>query len=141
MIIYRVTDRIPVKIGGVTFWVAPLSWRHKSQILSMYKVKAGEELVDPMGIAMMTLKFSLKEVEGVAYADGSSFTLHMTEDDTVSDESLSEVMQLDGIDKLVTVCSQFALKDLSDPKLDGVVVDMSGIKSCKKKSLAQTQVS
>lgn len=96
-------------------------------------MKAGAEIQEPMKAAMTTIKLSLKAVEGIQYSDGTEFSLEMSEDGTVSDDSLSELMQLDGIDKLVSVCSHFAMRDMKDPKLDGVNVDFDKVKNVKKK--------
>lgn len=141
MVVYRITDRISVKISGVTFWVSPLTWLQKSQVLSLFQIKAGTEHYEPMKAAMTTIKLSLKAVDGLQYADGTEFHLETLEDGTVSDESLSEIAQLDGIEKLFTVCSGFALRDIKDPKLDGVEVSFDKVKNIKKKPSALSAAS
>jgi len=134
MIIYKVTDRIPIIVGPVTFWVAPLSWSDKMEILSHYKLKAGEERLNHLEIAMRTIQLSLKKVDGLKYADGTDYELSLDENGNVTQESVSEIMQLSGSHHLVTVCGQFAVGEIKALELDGAKIDFSQVKTVKKKS-------
>jgi hypothetical protein len=141
MVVYKLTDRIPVKIGAATFWIAPLSWGDKARLLSLFKQSAGVELIEPLRAAVETIRVSLKAVDGVQYSDGTEFDCKIDENGCISDEAISELMQVDGIDKLVTVCSMFAMKEINQLELAGVEIDLSKVQSLKKKPSVQSVAS
>lgn len=133
MIIYRTTDRIPVKIGEATFWIAPLSGAQKTELLSMTLVKSGEERFLALAHACRTIAMSVKAVTGIQNADGEEYVLSFDANGDLTKECVEELITVDGADKLVTVAGAFALSQFGDPKLDGVVVDFSKVQTLKKK--------
>ena len=141
MVVYKITDRIPLKIGDATFWVAPLSWADRSELLSCYQTKSGEETHEPLKIGMLTLKMSIKEVDGVQYSDGTEFGCELDDRGRLTDDCVSELCQLDCVDKLVTVCSKLAMNGPAKMDLDGVEINFSNVKSAKKKQSALTVAS
>jgi hypothetical protein len=110
-------------------------------LLTLYKQSGGTEISDPMKIAVETLRSSLKSVDGIEYADGSMFQVELDESGNASEESISELLQIDGIDKLVTVCSSFAMKEIKSLQLEGVEIDLSQVRSVKKKPVVQSVAS
>lgn len=141
MIIYRLTDRIPVRIGEVTFWLAPLSASQKSELLSLITVKQGEERVKPMELSVRAIQFALKKIEGVQDASGETYELLVGEDGYVTRECVEEVLGLDGSDLLIRTCKHFALEDITDPKVEGVVVDFANVQTLKKSAKVSNPVS
>ncbi len=139
MIIYRTTDQIPVKIGEVTFWLSPLNHSQRQELLSLTVVKEGEERAKPMQLAVLTLSIALKKVDGVQDADGSPYELELDSNGRVTEESINDIFTLDGADKLIKVSGKFALNEIADPKLDGVFVDFSSVKTLKKSQKSQVQ--
>lgn len=139
MIIYRPTDQIPVKIGEVTFWLSPLSHSQRQEILALTVVKAGEERTRPMEMAQLTLSISLRKIVGVNDADGSPYELEFDENGRVTLDCINDIFTLDGADNLIRVSGKFAMNEISDPKLEGVVVDFSQVKTLKKSQKAQSQ--
>lgn len=137
MIVYRLTDRIPVKIGELTFWLAPLSASQKSELLSLVTIKEGEERVKPMEVALRCVSMSLKKLEGdVKTSDGEPYELSFDPNGNLTRECAEEVFGLDGSEKMLLVCKEFAFNELKDPKLDGVTVDFSKVQSVKKSAKA-----
>lgn len=135
MIIYRTSDRIPVKIGDVlTVWLSPLTVEQRARMFSTaVKMQAGAEQEDAIKAAAMSIKYSVKGIEGdLKNIDGSDYQLEFDPDGSLTDECAEELLQLDGSDKLVRICGHF-LKAISDPGIEGVVVDFKGVKTAKKK--------
>lgn len=141
MIIYRLTDRIPVRIGELTFWLAPLSASQKSELLSLVTVKEGEERVPPMEVAIRTVAMSVKKIEGVTTADGDPYELQFDPNGNLARECVEEIFGLDGAEKMLLACKHFAFQELKDPKLEGVEVDFSKVQTVKKSSLASSPAS
>ncbi len=91
MKVLRVTDRISVKENGVEFIVSPLTHGQKMEISDCLKVKAGQETVDYQKTAMLTLKFTIKEVHGLTNYDETPYQLEF-KDDYLTDNCVSELM-------------------------------------------------
>jgi hypothetical protein len=131
MIIYRVTDRIPVKIGGLTFWLSPMKTRHKERMISLIRQTAGKEDSDPLEQARLSIQFCLKAITGAKNPDGSDYVLELDEDGIPTEDAMADVFQLDAVASLTTV----ALSWLSGPKqleIPGVEVDFGAVEVKKK---------
>jgi hypothetical protein len=131
LIIYRLTDKIPVKIGDIKFLISPLSYKQKQEIYSKTKLNGGVETVDAMGMAFLGLKYAVKKVEGLKTMDGKVYEPEMDENGFLSDESVDEILQIESSGKLVQVVGKF-LQGISDPGIEGVEVELGG-ESIKKK--------
>jgi hypothetical protein len=132
LILYRPTDRIPVRIGPVTFWVSPLSYLEKAELISLVQRKEGEENTPAFRYAIETLRRSLKKVEGLKCADGSDYALEMGDDGYPTFESVEDLANVEGSEKLITIVGNFAMKEIKDYGLEGVVIDFSKVESVKK---------
>jgi len=132
MIVYRVTDRIPVKVGELKFWLSPLSYEQKVNLAECTKMKGGEEVVDTSRRAFLAIKYAIKGVEGLKCPDGSDYLLSFEPSGVLSDESVSDIVQLDGWVPLAVYCVQM-MNGISDGAVPGVEVDLKGVVSAKKK--------
>lgn len=130
MIIYRISDRIPIKVGDVTFLVSPLTLSQRGEISAMAKRKEGEDRVKPLDVAIRSIKYGLKGVEGLTLSDGSVFELEFDDAGNLTDESLEDVMQLDSAE-LVKTCFNWALYGIGE--IEGVTIDFQGVRNVKKK--------
>ena len=145
MVIYRLTDRIPVKVGTVTFWLSPLSAEQKGNLLSLTSKAAGHEREESLKGAVLTIRYSLKKLEGVENADGTPYELQFGEDGLVTEESAIEVISLQASSKVIALALQWFIDRVKSPAeiveqnpgigetLDGVEVDFSKVVNLKKK--------
>lgn len=118
--IYKKTDRIKVQIDDVTVTLAPLSLEQKQSGQSM--ILNGQKNKDDHSITkgvIQFIKWSLKDISGVEDEDGKPYKLQFHNDE-VSDESISDLLNLELHPKLMTVCSALAI---TIPK---VFVDQNG---------------
>ena len=134
MIIYKSTDRIPVKVGEITFWVSPLTYGQKIQIAESTKLKGGVEVQDNYQVAFKTIKFSVKSVEGFKDSCGDDYSPTFDADGCLSDDSTSDIMNLDSAKYIVSACASL-MNEIKGYELDGVTVDIKGIKSVKKSTV------
>src|ERR1044072_2448134 len=139
--IYKRTDRIAVKIGDITVRLAPLSLDQKTQI--QQALLAGSRDGDlkelTRGISL-NIKYAVKGVEGLVNSDDQPYQLQF-ENDELTDECVSDLMNMELGQKLTLVCAQFAkgvpksFKDEKGNPLDGVeLVNTSSPKDEPKKS-------
>lgn len=132
MKIFKTTDRIPLTIANVKIWISPMEYEQKVAIQSATKMKGGVEISDGFKVALLTLKFCVKEIEGVSNADGSPYQLEFEESGKVlTDECANELFQLENSPRLLRACNSIA--EAQESGLEGVEFDFSGVKSVKKK--------
>lgn len=125
MRIYRATDRIQVKIGDITFHISPLSYRNKIALLNEITRDGGVESQSEAAIAMQTIRYSVKKVDGLTYWDNEPAEITLDENGDVSETSMIELMQLESVNQLASTCVMLMAK-LEDPKLKGVEVKFPG---------------
>lgn len=106
------TDRIPVRIGELTFWISPLSAGQKGILLAQGKMVSGEETEEAMRGAALVLKFSVKGVDGCKDATGGEYKCEFDPDGCLTDDCVSEILQLDGCAKLVRLANEWAVSDI-----------------------------
>lgn len=135
MVVYKCSDRVPVRIGEITVWISPLSGMQKAKILSLTKMKGGQEIPDAVGMALLTLKMAVKAIDcpEAVFADGDKVELKLDPNGELDDESLDVLLQVADNDKIITVASMLAAKGLAGWEIPGVKVDFENVVSVKKK--------
>ena len=142
MIVYRTTDRVDIKIGEVIVQISPLNYQQKSEILGFTKMQSGQEVVDGSRMALHTLKCCVKGINApnVEYPDGSSFSLSFDEDKILTDDSLSELLQILSSEKLIMIASKLLNQSVQDvDAIEGVELVTPEVTSIKKKPRKQVQ--
>lgn len=136
MIIYKPSDRILLKIGDISLKVSPLTALQKANLMSLTKMSAGREVADTSMMAIMTIKYSVKEIYGVdaTFADGTEFSLSYDPDGTLSEESLTAIMQILDNGTLTQIAAQLLTTGVQSIKVPGVEVDAGKSVEVKKKS-------
>lgn len=107
MKIYRLSDRVSVKIGELVFKLAPLSFTQKAEILDCKKIVAGEEILDRIGATKLAIKYSLKDVEGLEDIDGNKYELDKDDSGNLSDSCIDELLNVEVAPSLITTCFNF----------------------------------
>lgn len=136
MIVYRTTDRVPVKVAGLTFWVSPLSFEQKAKIFDLISRDGGVEVVKGLASVQMLLKFSVKEVEGLQNPDGTEFKVDLDSDGNLDDDCVDILLNLPDFGKISQLLQTWLQQEIKDPGIEGVEVDFKGIRNIKKKSSA-----
>ena len=131
MIIFKTTDRVPVKIADVTFWISPLTLDQRRQINDLTKLSGGAEKVDGFSAAEYYVKFGVKSIDGLTLADGSAYQCAYGEDGTLDDATLGDIFQLGCFSQLITACTN--LSAIAANKIEGVSIDLKAVKASKKK--------
>ena len=131
MIVYPLSYRIPVKIGEITFWISPLSYGAKQEVLSLVKVVAGEETGDRDLRERALIKHGVKEVEGLKLPDGSDYKLEFDPSGALTEESLEVVLQADTQSLAALKVLHFMLNKWEE-KVEGVEVDLAAARPAKK---------
>lgn len=122
-------------MGDITLKVSPLSALQKANLMSYTKMSGGKEVADTSLMAVMTVKYCLKEVHGLdaTFADGSPFVLTYEADGSLTEDSLTAVMQVLDNATLTHVAAQLLTAGIESINVPGVeVVTPGGVDSKKK---------
>lgn len=125
--ILRMKDRVSIKIGSVTFTLAPLNKMHKVGLTQCTRIVKGEETYDLLGAQCYYLKHSLKDVKGLKTYDNEDYELEF-EGDCLTDDCVSEILNIGQYSKLTIAAWQIldGIAELKDPitgeKLEGVTL-------------------
>jgi len=103
--ILRLTDRVKLKVSGVTFYLAPLSNEKKIEISSCTTTVAGEMVTDLARAQHLYIKYSLKDIHGVETYSGDPYKL-IFEGDNLTDDCVSEVFNLAQKEELMYIAWQ-----------------------------------
>lgn len=140
MKIYKLTDRLKVKINDVEVALAPLTYAQKSEIQS-YMMKAAKGDIDAgMAGARLAISYSLKDVKGIENCDGSEYKLDM-ENNVISNDCMEELLNSEMSNELTLIAVQMLVgipKVFVNPndgkELVGVqIVNPKKAKTAKKK--------
>lgn len=116
--VFKKTSRIPVKIGDAVFKLAPMDQEQKTELMQYISLDGGNRIENLAKISFLSCKYTIKEIEGLVYEDGSPFELSFDEKG-VSDKSLSELMNTEISQELLSACQAFLQgipKEILDPQ-------------------------
>jgi hypothetical protein len=130
--IYRMTDRIPIKIGPVEFLIGPLSYQQKQEILSQGQMKEGDFVANEMSMAALAIKYQVKEIKGVKDLEGTEYKVEMN-GNGLTDNCVSEILQLENSALLIAALANM-LNGIKDPKIKGVEVRLPKAKNAKRQA-------
>lgn len=133
MIVYRASDRIPVKIGPLKFELSPLTSDQKAQVLSIDITEGGVTKQDQVKQAKLAIKYCVKSVSGIELADGKPFKIKLGEDGCITDDDLEVLLSIDYAPQLVKICGIWAIDRVREVEADGVEFDFGSVKTSKKK--------
>ena len=100
MKVYSLKDRITVDIDGVSFKLAPLSYKQKIEIQNM--LTTGQESEG----TIKAVQYSLKGVEGLTDSNDNEYELRF-DDNGLTEDCLDEILNIETSMKLVTTCVTF----------------------------------
>jgi hypothetical protein len=129
--ILRLSDRIRIKVGDVSFTIAPLNQFQKIEISEQTKMdKGGSEVFDLARAQTLLVKYGLKDIEGVKDANGDDYKLEF-DGDCLSDDCVSEVFTIPEKSNYVTAHFQCLneypdklVNPLDGKKLKGVALEL-----------------
>lgn len=128
--IYKMTDKIPVKIHDLTVEISPLNYETKSICQNL--ILNGRH----MDAAIEALRASIKSVSGLENADGSEYQLDLVEG-KISEACLDELLNVQGSDEMQLIAIsllQGIPKEFVDPATGKPLQGVSFVKdpSAKK---------
>lgn len=132
--IYRLSDRIKLKIDDLIVIISPLSIHQKASV---------EEVASSAGLIKGTIeaiRYSVKDISGLKDSEGNDYELQYDENGNLSDESLNDLFNIEQSFKLSAVALNLVNsvpEVFSDPNtgkpLQGVEFIQSEEKAPRKK--------
>lgn len=101
--IYKCSDRLPIKIGDIEFKISPLSFQNRSEIQSLLVLAQGGDMNKAVEGSFLAIKYALKGIKGVENFDGTPYELSFDSDGTLTDDCVSEVLNLECFPKLAAL--------------------------------------
>lgn len=132
-IVLQDTDRIPVTIDDVTFWIRPLSWHQKMDIMSEDSVTKGD-FKNGRQTTIKAIKYAIKNVSGLVTIDDEPYELKFDPDGLLTNECVDELLNLPFGSKVVTSCYAF-VPGVPDAITDAKGNPIEGVKLGKPTSL------
>jgi len=130
-VIFRATDRIKVKIDDINFVFSPLSLAQK-QILFQDVKDIEKDPSKALEFSKNVLKMSLKDIENVQDLDGGEYKLEFA-DGLLSNAALDDLLNLDCLEKLLTVAGSLMQKVPQGAILNPLTgLPMEGVELLKK---------
>ncbi len=134
-VVYRLKDRVKVKIDDIEIKVSPLAYSQKIEIQEKMTLAVKESNMRyAMEGTILAIKYALKGVSGLTNADGTSYELEFDEG-TLSDETIDDLLNLKYSQKLSAVCASLLSgvgNDVIDPgtgeKMEGISFEVSSEK-------------
>lgn len=130
--IYRLSDRIKVKIDDITVTISPLSNHQKAEIQTqLLGLHRGDLHAATKGM-LLSMKYAVKDIEGLEDADGE-YKCQFDENGHITDETLEDLYNLENSVKLLQVCQELVSgvpKEFRDK--DGVPIE--GVEVVQEKS-------
>ena len=98
--VYRLSDRIRLKVDDIEVVIGPLSIHQKSEVEA---VSSASGLLKATLVAM---KYAIKDVKGLVDMNNQPYELKRNEDGSLSDESLDDLFNLEMSFKLSSIALQ-----------------------------------
>jgi hypothetical protein len=130
MKILRTTDKVSVSAQGVTATISPLSQGQKVEIMSTIGVVAGKEQTDLTRQAHLTVKYCVKEIDGIDTFDGEKYSLTKDSNGNLTDDCAAELVSALAQTGLLEQTANIALGVLKETKgyklkVNGKEIDLS----------------
>ncbi len=124
--IYRCSDRLPVKIGDITFKISPLTFQARSEIQSDLMLASKGDMERAVQASYKSIKHAVKDISGLETYDGEDYKLSFDNEGSLTDECVSDLLNLEVFTELAMVAMSL-LKGVPDKILDNDGKEIKGI--------------
>lgn len=127
--IYKITDRISVKIGGLMVKLSPLTFEQKAEIQAL---AVSGDFKKTLEAARLSVKYSVKEIDNLQDATGKPYVLEF-DSSGLKDDCINDLLNLEENESLSMAClgllrgipDQF-INPFTREKLEGVSIVKDG---------------
>lgn len=109
--IYRMSDRIKLKVDDITVIIGPLSIHQKASI---------EEVATSSGLlkaTMEAMRYAIKDIQGLSDSDGNEYKPKRDDSGYLTEEALDDIFNLEYSYKLSAICLNL-LNNIPDEFMD-----------------------
>ena len=131
MYLFTKDDRIPVKIGDVTFWISPLINETRADISTAVTLSSGEKRVDVKKLYRLYIKYAVKRVDGVLLPNQDAYKVKKDKKGNLTDACVDDILNL----SCAPTLAQAALSlftEIKEVDIEGIKVDIQGTMPEKK---------
>ena len=126
----KMSDRFHLKLGELTFILAPLNMEQKRELSSQSKIVDGNIIPDVYMSQWLYLKYGLKGVKGLEDYSGKEYELQKDDSGNLTDDCVSEILMIPQRADLMSAAWQLLngvpekLLDHSGNKLKGASLEV-----------------
>jgi len=138
--IYRMSDRIRLKVDDLEIKIAPLSIHQKAEVEEAASKGTSSALLKATTSA---ISYALRDVKGLVDASGNPYELEWDESGKLTEDCISELFNLKASEKLSTIALSLIngipdefTSPITGEKLEGVEFIVEGKPSTGKKTRA-----
>lgn len=91
MKILRTSDKVSIKHGEIEVIVSPPTYAQKIELMNCFKLAEGKDTIDFLKSSLMSLKFAVKEVNGIKTHLDEDYKVEL-KDGVLSDDCASELL-------------------------------------------------
>lgn len=102
--LYRVTDKLPIKIGDITFKISPLTFEQRSEVQADLSAAAEGDMQRATDGTFKAIKYAVKSIEGIETYDGSEYELDF-DGKFLSDVAVNDLLNLEIFPELARVAT------------------------------------
>lgn len=121
-VVYKMSDRVKVKVDTIELTIGPLDFKVKSDIQSLFMT--GKYLEG----SVLAIKNGVKEINGLKLSDGSDYKLEFDSDGKISEDSINDIFNIEEAAKInliaVSLINGIPSGEFVDPdtgkKIEGV---------------------
>jgi hypothetical protein len=129
MRIYRTSQKIEVKIEGISIYISPLSFHQKMELQTHMVAASQGDMDEAMKGVVKALKFSMKGIRGVTVEDhdGNEVDYELSfEDGELTEDCVNELLNMPVANKISAVCTSL-LSGIQNQILDHEGKPLQGV--------------
>ena len=121
-----IKERIEMKMGDLSFWVSPMTYRQKSEIAGCSRMVEGELETDTVTMAFKSVKFCLKDFKGIETFNGEEYRPEFEKNGDLTDDCTETILNIVQSAELSRFCLSF-LSGIQEQLVDGNGKPIEGV--------------
>lgn len=104
-IIYRITDRIEIKIDDFKIKIRPMTIAERSQVVeALSEAQKSNSVAKINEASLIPIRICLKGLDGVQDSNGEPYQLQFEDDGLLTEECLSDLLSMGSQGKIAEIC-------------------------------------
>lgn len=135
--IYRLSDRIDVKVHDLTFKLSPISLSQKQELHThVANGNSTSDMGEILAATRKSIKYCVKGIIGLEDCEGNEYELSFDKDGSLSDDCVEDLLNMEYQEQIALMCMTMANK-VPEEFLNVDGTPMEGVSRVNKPAKAQ----